>query len=188
MAELIDHGGRVYAEALFRAAEEAGRVPAVDADLRDFMESLASDRAALGSLLNPRLPHESKRRIVAALLKDADPLVRNAMLVLVDNGRLALLHDVSVAYAELAAEQERILDIEVTTAVELGAAQVQQLQQSIEQATGLSARLEAKIDPAIIGGIVLRARGVLLDASVRRELDEIHRALITTPLPVGSEA
>ena len=188
VAELIDHGGRVYAEALFRAAEEAGRVPAVDADLRDFVESLASDRAALGSLLNPRLPHESKRRIVAALLKDADPLVRNAMLVLVDNGRLELLHDVSVAYAELAAEQERILDIEVTTAVELGAAQVQQLQQSIEQATGLSARLEAKIDPAIIGGIVLRARGVLLDASVQRELEEIHRALITTPLPVGSEA
>ena len=107
MAELIDHGGRVYAEALFRAADEAGRVPAVDADLRDFMESLASDRGALGSLLNPRLPHESKQRIVAALLKDADPLVRNAMLVLVDNGRLALLHDVSVAYAELAAEQER---------------------------------------------------------------------------------
>ena len=124
MAELIDHGGRVYAEALFRAADEAGRVPAVDADLRDFMESLASDRGALGSLLNPRLPHESKQRIVAALLKDADPLVRNAMLVLVDNGRLALLHDVSVAYAELAAEQERILDIEVTTAVELGSAQV----------------------------------------------------------------
>jgi len=175
-------------EALFRAAEEAGRVPAVDADLRDFMESLASDRAALGSLLNPRLPHEAKQRIVAALLKDADPLVRNAMLVLVDNGRLELLHDVSVAYAELAAEQERILDIEVTTAVELDPAQVQQLQQSIEQATGLSARLEAKIDPAIIGGIVLRARGVLLDASVQRELEEIHRALITTPLPVGSEA
>ena len=68
----------------------------------DFVESLASDRAALGSLLNPRLPHESKQRIVAALLKDADPLVRNVMLVLVDNGRLELLHDVSVSYAELA--------------------------------------------------------------------------------------
>ena len=70
----------------------------------------------------------------------------------------------------------------------LGAAQSQQLQQRIEQATGLQARLEAQVDPAIIGGLVLRARGVLLDASVRRELDEIHRALITTPLPVGSEA
>lgn len=188
MAELVDQGGRVYAEALFRAADEAGRVSAVDADLRDFMESLASDRGALRSLLNPRLPHEAKRRILAALLKDADPLVRNAMLVLADNGRLGLLHDVSVAYAELAAEQERIIDIEVTTAVELGSDQSQQLQQSIEQATGLRARLEARTDPAIIGGIVLRARGVLLDASVRRELDEIHRALITTPLPVGSEA
>jgi F-type H+-transporting ATPase subunit delta len=187
LAELIDTGARVYAEALFRAADESGRVREVDADLDDFVQSLAADRAALGSLLNPRLPQDAKRRIVVALLKDADPLVRNAMLVLIDNGRLPLLHDVSVAYAELAAEQEHILDIEVTTAIELDEAQTKQLQERIESATGLSARLEPKVDPGIIGGLVLRARGVLLDASVRRELDEIHRALTTTPLPVGSE-
>ena len=59
---------------------------------------------ALRSLLNPRLPHESKQRIVVALMTDADPLVRNAVLVLVDNGRLPLLHDLQVAYAELAAD------------------------------------------------------------------------------------
>jgi F-type H+-transporting ATPase subunit delta len=109
------------------------------------------------------------------------------MLVLIDNGRLSLLHDVSLAYAELAAEQEHILDIEVTTAIALDEAQKKRLQERIESATGLSARLEPKVDPGIIGGLVLRARGVLLDASVRRELDEIHRALTTTPLPVGSE-
>jgi F-type H+-transporting ATPase subunit delta len=188
LADLIEAGGRVYAEALFRAAAESGRVKQVDGDLSDFMESLASDRAALGSLLNPRLPQEAKKRIVATLLRDADPLVRNAMLVLVDNGRLGLLHDISVAFAELAAEQERILDIEVTTAVPMDASQTDRLAERIQTATGLQARLESKVDPNILGGLVLRARGVLLDASVRRELDEIHRALITTPLSVGSDA
>jgi F-type H+-transporting ATPase subunit delta len=188
MADLIEAGGRVYAEALFRAAAEAGRVQEVDRDLADFFESLAADRAALGSLLNPRLPHDAKKRVIATLLRDADPLVRNAMLVLVDNGRLNLLHDISVSFAELAAEQERILDIEVTTAVPLDGEQTGRLADRIQRATGLQARLESKVDPNIIGGLVLRARGVLLDASVRRELDEIHRALITTPLSVGSDA
>src|ERR1700748_1776292 len=87
MAELIETGGRVYAEALFRAAVEAGRVREVDRDLSDFMESLAADRAVLGSLLNPRLPQEAKKRVIATLLRGADPLVRNAMLGLADNGR-----------------------------------------------------------------------------------------------------
>jgi F-type H+-transporting ATPase subunit delta len=151
------------------------------------VQALALDRPALQSLLNPRLPADAKKRVIAALLKDADALVRNAMLVLVEKGRLPLLHDLSVAFTELAAEQEKILDIEVTTAVELDGDQADALSQQIEAATGLQARLETRVDPGIIGGLVLRARGVLLDASVRRELDEIHRALTTTPLPVGSE-
>ena len=188
MADLIEAGGRVYAEALFRAAVDAGRVQEVDRDLSDFFEALAADRAVLGSLLNPRLPQDAKKRVVATLLRDSDPLVRNAMLVLVDNGRLNLLHDVSVAFSELAAEQERILDIEVTTAVPMDNDQTGRLAEQIQAATGLRARLESRVDPNIIGGLVLRARGVLLDASVRRELDEIHRALITTPLSVGSDA
>jgi F-type H+-transporting ATPase subunit delta len=188
LADLIETGGRVYAEALFRAATEAGRVQQVDRDLSDFIGSLAADRSVLASLLNPRLPQEAKKRVVATLLREADPLVRNAMLVLVDNGRLNLLHDVSVSFAELAAEQERILDIEVTTAVPLDGEQTERLAEQIQSATGLQARLEPRVDPDIIGGLVLRARGVLLDASVRRELDEIHRAMITTPLSVGSEA
>jgi len=188
VADLIEAGGRVYAEALFRAAVEAGRVPQVDSDLTGFFSALAGDRAVLGSLLNPRLPQEAKKRVIATLLRDSDPLVRNAMLVLVDNGRLNLLHDIAVAFSELAAEQERILDIEVTTAVPMDSEQAGRLSERIQAATGLQARLESRVDPNIIGGLVLRARGVLLDASVRRELDEIHRALITTPLSVGSEA
>jgi F-type H+-transporting ATPase subunit delta len=187
LADLVDARGRVYAEALFRAAESAGRVREVDADLNEFVAALVGDRAALQSLLNPRLPLEAKKRIIASLLKDADQLVRNSMLVLAEKGRLGLLHDVSVAFAELAAEQERILDLEVTTAVELDPEQAQRLSERIQSATGLQARLETRIDPGIIGGLVLRARGVLLDASIRRELDEIHHALVTTPLSVGSE-
>ncbi len=188
MAERIESGARVYAEALHRAASAAGRIAGVDGDLQDFVHSLAENRQALSTLLNPQLPVDSRKRVIVGMMKDADTLARHAVMLLADNGRLAMVGDVAAAFADMAAQEERILDIEVTTAVPLAAEQADSIGQRIEKATGLKARVDARVDPSIIGGLVLRARGVLLDASVRRELDEIRRAMINTPLPVGSEA
>jgi F-type H+-transporting ATPase subunit delta len=188
VADRAETGARVYAEALHRAASAAGRVPEVDRDLQEFLEALAESRQALATLLNPQIPGDARKRIIAGMMKDSDPLARNTIMVLSDNGRLSMVRDVAALFADMAAQEERILDVEVTTAVSLDSAQTERIEQRIEKATGLKARIDARVDPSIIGGLVLRARGVLLDASVKRELDEIRRALIITPLPVGSEA
>ncbi len=188
MAERIEPGARVYAHALYEAAVEAGRVEQVDRDLQQLMATLAESPETLRTMLNPRLPDDARKRIAASLMADADPLARNGVMVLVGNGRLAFIHDLQVAFREMAAVEERILDVEVTSAVPLADAQVDDLRERISQATGLTARLSATVDPTIIGGLVLRARGVLLDASIRRELTDLRRALLTTQLPLGSEA
>jgi F-type H+-transporting ATPase subunit delta len=107
---------------------------------------------------------------------------------MLDNGRLSLLSDVAAAFAEMAAEDERVLHVEMTTAIEVDADRIERIGNQISEATGLRAQIDAQVDPNIIGGLVIRARGVLLDASVKRELDDIRRVMITTPLPVGSEA
>lgn len=184
----LDAGARVYASALHAAALDAGRVPDIDRDLRDFGAELAQNTLLRRALFNPELPREAKRRIATRMLAESDPLLRNAVLVIVDNGRLPLLPDIQGAYAEMAAVEERILDVEVTTAVPLPEAQRSHLEQRISEAVGQTARVTATVDPTIIGGLVLRARGVLLDASVRRRLAELRRALVKTPLPIGSEA
>jgi NAD(P)-dependent dehydrogenase (short-subunit alcohol dehydrogenase family) len=75
-----------------------------------------------------------------------------------------------------------------TTAAELDDAQVEALRERVSEAVGQEAKVVATVDPEIIGGLVLKARGVLLDASIRRRLQDIRQALIRTPLPVGSEA
>ena len=93
------------------------------------------------TMLNPQLPHEAKKRVIEALMADADPLARNALMVLVDNGRLAFLHDIQVAFHEMSAVEERILDVEVTSAVPLDQAEVDSIQERISSATGLTARL-----------------------------------------------
>jgi F-type H+-transporting ATPase subunit delta len=188
MAERIEAGARVYAQALYEAALEAGAVREVDADLDALAGHLAGDMLLLRALLNPRLPREAKHRVAAKALSNAHPLVRNAVSVMIDHGRMALVHDVHVAFSEMAAVAGGVLHMEVTSAVPLEPAQISELESRISAATGLETHLESSVDSTIIGGLVLRARGVLLDASVRRELEDIRRALITTPLPVGSEA
>jgi F-type H+-transporting ATPase subunit delta len=84
--------------------------------------------------------------------------------------------------------EEHILTVEVTTAVKLDEGQLEALRERISKAVGQTAELSATVDERIIGGFVLRARGVLVDASVRRRLSELRRTLVNTPLPIGSEA
>jgi F-type H+-transporting ATPase subunit delta len=188
MADRVDPAGRVYASALHQAATDAGRVQDVDRDLDGFIAALGEKETALRALVNPGLPRDAKRRILTRMLEQADPLARNAVLVLAAHGRLSLLIDVQTAFAELAAEDEQILTIEVTTAVELKKAELDALAKRISEAVGRQAQVTASVDPTLIGGLVLRARNVLVDASVKRRLEELRRVLIRTPLPVGSEA
>jgi len=188
VADRVDPAGRVYANALHQAATDAGRVHEVDRDLAGLIATLGESHVLLRALVNPALPRDAKRRILARVLAEADPLARNSVLVLAAHGRLELLVDMQTAYAELAAEDDQILTIEVTTAVELKKAELDALTKRISDAVGRQAQVTATVDPILIGGLVLRARNVLVDASVRRRLEELRRALIRTPLPIGSEA
>jgi F-type H+-transporting ATPase subunit delta len=188
MADRVDPAGRVYASALHQAAADAGRVHEVGSDLEGLISALGESELLLRALVNPALPPDAKRRILTRVLDQSDPLVRNAVLVLAGHGRLSLLIDMQTAYAELAAEDEQILTVEVTTAVELEKSELDALAKRISDAVGRQAQVTASVDPNLIGGLVLRARNVLVDASVKRRLEELRRALIRTPLPVGSEA
>jgi len=188
VADRIDPGARVYAGALYAAARDAGRVHEVDRDLKALLAGIVENRSLLKAILNPAVPREAKGRILARVMEESDPLARNAVLVLADRGRLPLIADIASALSELAAAEDRILTVEVTTAVALDEAQVEALRRRLADAVGQDARVVTTVDPDIIGGLVLKARGVLLDASVRRRLEDIRRALVRTPLPVGSEA
>jgi F-type H+-transporting ATPase subunit delta len=188
MAVQVDPAARVYAKALHEAAGAAGRVHEVDRDLKALIASLGESPVVLRALVNPALPGEGKRRILVGLLTGSDPLARNAVLVLGEHGRLPLMVDLVAAYGELAAADDQILAVQVTTAVPLAKKDLDALEERISKAVGRRAQLTATVDPALIGGLVLRARNVLVDASVKRRLDELRRALIRTPLPVGSEA
>lgn len=180
---MSDPAAGVYADALFSAAEEAGTLDQVGRDLDDVVGALVSSPALTRVLFNPAVAPEGKANVLRRLTDTADPLVTRTLLVLLENGRLGLLPDLQQAFGERYGAATDKLDVQLTTAVEVDDAQAERLRAQLERSTGQSVTLQRIVDPAILGGVVLRVADLLVDASVRRRLEGLRRTLRTTRLP-----
>jgi F-type H+-transporting ATPase subunit delta len=185
---VADAAVRPYAEALYEAADQAGSLERVHRDLGAFTEAVATSRDLSRALFNPSFPTQAKSLIIAKLTVAGEPLVGKALQVLLDHGRLGLLPDLREAFDERYRVHERSLAVRLTTAVEIDDKQAESLRTQLEKATGQSVTLERSVDVSIIGGVVLRVRDLLVDASVRRRLDALRRNLSKSKLPFGGEA
>jgi F-type H+-transporting ATPase subunit delta len=168
---------RVYAEALLEAAGEKGRLAEVREDLAEFAEAVASTDELRSFLRNPQIEPHVKRDALAALLADADELVRNFLLLLADKGRVAEIEEIHAEFERLIAQQARVLEVELTTAVELSDEEAAQVVRRIEDAAGRRVEATRRVDPDIIGGIVVQAGSRRLDASVRGRLNRLRQEL-----------
>jgi ATP synthase F1 delta subunit len=167
----------VYAEALLAAARDAGRVDDVRAQLGEFVDAVESSDELRSLLRNPQIEPHVKRDALAAALADADPLVRNVLLLLAEKGRLGEVGEIRDELERLIAQQERVLELELTTAVELSDEEAAKVVGQIEQASGRKVEAARSVDPELIGGIVIQAGSQRLDASVRGRLDQLRQEL-----------
>ena len=168
---------RIYAQALLEAAKERGKLDQVRADLEQFVETEREVVELRELLRNPRLDRVAKVDALTDLLGDADEMLRNFLLLLVEKGRAGELEEIAHEFERLVAAEEGILDVELTTAVELSDEEAQDVISQIEQASGRKVAATRKVDPDLIGGIVLQAGSMRLDASVRGRLDRLRREL-----------
>jgi F-type H+-transporting ATPase subunit delta len=169
----------MYARALFDAAKENGRLDAVSEELEDFA-SAARDVPELGALLrNPELDPRAKREALADVLADADELVRNFVLLTVEKGRAVELDEIAREFEQLVAAEQGRLEVELTTAHELSDEEAGRIVTQIEQASGRTVTATRRVDPDLIGGIVLQAGSMRVDASVRGRLERLRHELLT---------
>lgn len=170
---------RLYARALFEAAKDEGRLPAVHAELGEFVAALEQVPALRGLLRNPQLDPEAKAAALADILEAADALVRNFLLLVTEKGRAGQIEEIHRELERLVAREEGRIAVELTTAYELSTEEAQSILRSIEQASGRSVEATRTVDPSLIGGIVLQAGSLRLDASVRGRLDRLRHELVT---------
>jgi F-type H+-transporting ATPase subunit delta len=168
---------RVYAEALLEAARDHGRVDGVREELGDFVEAVESSDELRSFLRNPQVEPHVKREALEAVLGEADPLVRNALLLLAEKGRIAEVDEVQRELEQLIALQERILELELTTAVELSEEEAAKVVGQIEQTSGRKVEATTRVDPELLGGIVIQAGSKRLDGSVRGRLEQLRQEL-----------
>jgi F-type H+-transporting ATPase subunit delta len=171
---------RVYAEALLEAAKEAKRLDRVREEFDDFAAAVAESDELRGFLANPQVESQTKRAALEDLLADSDGLVLNFVRLLADKGRIAELADVHDEWERLLAREERVLELELTTAVELSDKEAARVVEQIEEGSGRRVVATRRVDPDLIGGLVVQAGSLRLDASVRGRLEQLREELITT--------
>jgi F-type H+-transporting ATPase subunit delta len=171
---------RIYANALFESAKEKGRLERVTEDLNAFVEAVGEIPELRALLENPEVESHEKMDALRAILTDADELVRNFLLLVVEKGRTEELGEIVKEFDALVAREEGILDVELTTAVELSDDEATKILAQIEQVSGRRLRATREVSPALIGGFVLRAGSYRADASVRGRLEGLRRQLTGT--------
>jgi F-type H+-transporting ATPase subunit delta len=168
---------RIYARALFDAAKEQGRLAPVHEELGDFVQATREVPALRALLENPEIDQRTKQAALEELLQGGDELVRNFLLVLVDKGRASELEEVVREFDARVAAEERRLDVELTTAYELSDDEAKEILAQIERQSGRNVEATRRVDPGLIGGFVLQAGSMLVDASVRGRLERLRQEI-----------
>jgi F-type H+-transporting ATPase subunit delta len=171
---------RIYAEALLEAAKEKKTLDQVREEFADFVAALGESDELAGFVRNPQIDPGTKSEALGAVLEGGDEAFRNFVRLLTEKHRIGELEEIHVEWERLLAAEERVLEVELTTAVELSDKDAKALVGKIEQAAGRRVEATRSVDPDLIGGLVLQAGSTRVDGSVRGRLERLRRELISS--------
>lgn len=173
--------GRRYAKALFELTKDEPNRAAIGSMLSDLGASLDHPGPLADACFNPRYPAEAKRAVLAEAARRAgagDIAVAFLDLLLKKN-RLRFLSAVASAYQTLLDESAGRRRVTVTAAQALDPTAEDVLRRRLEAATGRTVVLDMKVDPDLIGGLVVRSGSLYYDGSVKGRLERLHQRLST---------
>jgi len=170
-----DQAAKRYAQAAFALAQESGAIAAWRSDLEDIAQVLSESQAAAW-FASSKVSFEERSAALGRVL-EIQPLAMNLARLLVFRGRARQARAVANAFAAIADAAEGIEDAEVVTAVALDQAQRENIVAQLSAAFGKRIRLTARVDPAVIGGIVVRVGDRQIDGSIRTRLRQLRREL-----------
>jgi len=170
---------RLYARALFRAAEDQGRVEAVHLDLGDFADAVVGSPELAAFLANPQVERATKANVLGELSDGADELVRNFLRLLAEKGRSAQIPGIRDEFQALVDRAQGRVSVELTTAFELSDDEAASIVAQIEESSGRTVEATRTVDPELVGGMILQAGSLRVDASVRGRLLRLRQQLVT---------
>jgi F-type H+-transporting ATPase subunit delta len=173
----MSDAARVYAEALFEVAREKGKLDSIGAGLGQFADAVAEDRDLQVFLFSPHFSSAEKIEGLGKAIGGADPELVNFLGLLIEKGRSTEIFRIRDRFDQLWKQEDKLLDVTVTSAVELDPAVVEKVGSEVERQTGQKVELASRVDDEILGGIVLQVGNMVLDASIRSRLEKLRKSV-----------
>jgi F-type H+-transporting ATPase subunit delta len=171
----VEEIARVYADALFEAAQDKGDLDRVHEELGEFADALSENREMQQFLFSPYFSTEEKKRGLAKAVAGASPEVGNFLELLVEKHRMPVIFRIRSRIDELWAIANRRLEVTLTSAVELDESVAERVRKEIERQTEREIDLQTSVDPDVLGGLVLQVGNMVVDASLRSKLERLRK-------------
>lgn len=168
-----------YANALADVALAQGAADATLKQLGDFAAAFAISSELRNFLTSPGVPREAKHGVIEKIAAriGAGKIIRNFLFVVADHQRTHMLPEILAAFQDVIRQRQGIAEAEISSAVELSAAQKKKFAQILERLTGKKIQAKYSLDPALMGGAVVRVGDTIYDGSVRSSLNEMRARL-----------
>lgn len=172
-------GGRLYAEAILNLADESGQAETLLEELRQLIEILDANPKVNHFFSSPLVDEGGRARVIEEMFKGrASDLLVDSLLVINRKGRLDRLRAIAEAYRLAYRDRRGLVDVHVRSAVPLTDALRARLVEAITTSTGKRPTLVERVDPTLIGGLVVEVAGRKIDASVATRLHGMSQALL----------
>jgi F-type H+-transporting ATPase subunit delta len=165
---------QVYGRALFEVAREQGKLDVLREQLGQFADALKGNRELELFFFSPYFSTSEKQGALGKLLDGAEARLLSFLELLIENHRTPVIYRVRREYDRLWERENRLLPVVLTSAVALDEQTTESLASSIGERTGRTVTLTTRVEPDILGGIVVQVGNSILDASIRNRLEQLR--------------
>ncbi|HTU14821.1 MAG TPA: ATP synthase F1 subunit delta [Solirubrobacterales bacterium] len=168
---------RVYAESLFGVAKEKGTLDTVRDQLGQFSDAVGEDKDLQVFFFSPSFSSKEKVAGLKLAVSDVNPELFNFLELLIEKHRMAAIFRINRQFDEMWQQENKLLEVTVTSAIELDPAIAQEVGAEVERQTGKKVELTSRVDEDIIGGLVLQVGNMVLDTSIRNNLEKLRQSV-----------
>jgi F-type H+-transporting ATPase subunit delta len=165
----------VYSRALFEVARDNDALDRIHEELGQVDEALRDERELRLFFFSPYFSSDEKKDAIGRVVEGGDERLVNFLRLLAERHRMPVLPRIRRQFDAMWAEENRLLPVSVTSAVELDESLVRDIGERIQEQTGRRVELSSKVDEDVLGGLVVRVGNMVLDASVRNRLEQLRK-------------
>jgi F-type H+-transporting ATPase subunit delta len=171
----VEEIAEVYSRALFDVAQEHDILDDVHEQLGQFADELDKNRDLQVFFFSPYFSSQEKKEGIGKMLEGANEHFQRFLELLAERHRMPAIFRIRREFDGLYAEERKLLPVTITSAVELDKDTLKEIGKKIEDNTGRTVNLTTKVDPNVIGGLVMRVGNVVMDGSIRARLERLRK-------------